>query len=157
MKRRSFIIILLLTHVLLFVGGFYFGKIITFQDSMKKANFIGSLGMLSEYVRVQLERGSCREATEALFSYERMLEEFKKRDGSLISDDIYFFDKVLTYTRLMKIARKQRDTTRVSEYLSLAQKACGDAKWADCSEKSLMDKTERIDRKISIKCFTEPG
>ena len=127
---------------------------------MKKANFIGSLGatgMLSEYVRVQLEQGSCREATEALLSYERMLDEFKNRGGSLISDDIYFFDKVLTYTRLVNIARKQLDTTRASEYLSVAQKACSDARWTDCSERSLMDKTERIDRKVSIKCLSETG
>jgi hypothetical protein len=127
---------------------------------MKKANLIGSLGatgMFHDYLKVQLEQGSCNEAAEALLSYERMLDQFKGRDGALVSDSLSSFDRVITYVRLAKIARKQKDDGRASEYLSVARKACEDTKWPDCSEQSVMDKTEMIDRKIHIKCLVEHG
>src|SRR5438093_3637584 len=101
MKRRPIIILLFLTHALL--------KIVTFQDAMKKANFIrsfGAAGMFHEYLKVQLEQGSCDEATEALLSYERMLEQFKDRDGALILGGLSSFDRVSTHVRLAKIVRK---------------------------------------------------
>ena len=101
MKRRPIIILLFLTHALL--------KIVTFQDAMKKANFIrsfGAAGMFHEYLKVQLEQGSCDEATEALLSYERMLEQFKDRDGALILGGLSSFDRVSTHVRLVKIVRK---------------------------------------------------
>src|SRR5437773_6095197 len=159
MKRRT-IIILFLTHAALLIGGFYLDKIMTFQDAMKKANFIGSLGatgMFHEYLKVQLEQGSCNEATEALLSYKRMLDQFKDRDGALVSGGLSSFDRVTTYVRLAKIARKQKDDGRASEYLSVAKKACDEAKWPDCSEQSIMDKTEMIDRKLHIKGFVGHG
>src|SRR6185312_5563348 len=150
MKRRT-IVILFLTHTALLAGGFYLGKFLTFQDAMKKANLIGSLGatgMFHEYLKVQLGQGSCSEAAEALLSYGRMLDQFKGRDGALVSGGLSSFDRVTTYVRLAKIARKQKDNGRASEYLSVARKACKDAKWPDCSEQSVRDKTEMIDRKI---------
>src|SRR5437870_7105470 len=86
MKRRT-IFILFLTHIALLVGGFYLGKLFSFRDAMRQANLIGSIdatGMFHEYLRVQLEQGSCSEAAEALLSYERMLDQFKGRDGALV-------------------------------------------------------------------------
>jgi hypothetical protein len=159
MKRRT-IIILFLTHAVVLIGGFYLGKIMTFQDAMKKTNLLGSLGvtgMFHEYLKVQLEQGSCSEAAEALLSYERMLDQFKGQDGALVSDSFSSFERVTTYVRLAKIARKQNEDVRASEYLSVAKKACDEAKWPDCSEQSIMAKTEMIDRKIHIKCLVGHG
>jgi hypothetical protein len=159
MKRRT-IVIFFLTHAALLVGGFYLGKFLTFQDAMKKAKLIGSLGatgMFHEYLKAQLEQGSCGEAAEALLSYERMLDQFKGRDGALVLGGLSSFERVTTYVRLAKIARKQKDDGRASEYLSVARKACEEAKWADCSEQSVMNKTEMMDRKIHIKCLVEHG
>ena len=159
MKRRT-IFILFLTHIALLVGGFYLGKLFSFRDAMRQANLIGSIGatgMFHEYLRVQLEQGSCSEAAEALLSYERMLDQFKGRDGALVSGGLSSFERVITYVRLAKIARKQNDGVRASEYLSVARKACDDGKGPDCSEQSVMDKTEMIDRKIHIKCLVGHG
>jgi hypothetical protein len=159
MKPRT-IVILFLTHITLLVGGFYLGKLLSFRDAMRQANLIGSLGatgMFHEYLRVQLEQGSCSEATEALLSYERMLNQFEGRDGALLSGGLSLFERVTRYVRLAKIARKQNEGVRAAEYLSVARKACDEAKWPDCSEQSIMDKTEMIDRKIHIKCLVGHG
>lgn len=158
MRRRVILILALcLTHAALLIGGFYLGKIVTFKDSMEKANFIGSYGatgMFSEYVRSRLETGSCAEAREALLTFDRALEEFRKGDGAKLSD-LYFFDRVLTYMRLAKIARKQGDQAGAAQYLSIAQKTCNGGKWSDCSERALNDITEQLDRKLPIKCLAE--
>lgn len=153
--RLRIVLILFLTHAALLIGGFYLGKIVTFKDSMEKANFIGSYGatgMFSEYVRSRLETGSCAEAREALLTFDRALEEFRKGDGAGLSD-FYFFDRVLTYTRLAKVARKQGDQAGAAQYLSVAQKTCTGGKWSNCSEKSLNAIVEQIDRKFPIKCL----
>ena|SRR5438128_8630413 len=105
MKRRT-IVILFLTHIALLVGGFYLGKFFSFRDAMRQANLIGSIGatgMFHEYLRVQLEQGSCSEAAEALLSYERMLDQFKGRDGALVSGGLSSFERVITYVRLAKL------------------------------------------------------
>ena len=156
-KRLRIALILLLSHAALLVGGFYLGKIVSFSDSMKTANSIGSLaatGMLSEYVKSRLETGSCSEAKEALLTFDRALEDLRKREGARLSE-LYFFDRVLTYTRLAKIARKQGDQALAAQYLSVARKTCSGGKWADCSEKALNDITEQLDRKLPIKCLAE--
>ena len=153
--RGRIIVILVLSHAALLVGGFYLGKLLSFRDSMKTANSIGSLaatGMLSEYVKSRLESGSCSEAKQALLTFDRALEEFRKGDGVKLSD-LYFFDRVLTYTRLAKIARKQGDQALAAQSLSVARKTCTGGKWSDCSEKALNDITEQLDRKIPIKCL----
>jgi arginine utilization protein RocB len=124
---------------------------------MEKASFIGSFGatgMLSEYVKSRLETGNCTEARQALLTFDRALEEFRKQDVARLSD-VYFFDRVLTYTRLAKIARKQGDQAAAAEYLSVAHKTCTGGKWSDCSEKALNSIVEQIDRKIPIKCLVE--
>lgn len=157
--RLRIVLILFLSHAALLIGGFYLGKIVSFQDAKEKANFIGSFGatgILSEYVKSRLETGSCSEAREALLTFDRALDDFRKREGAFASD-LYFFDRVLTYTRLAKIARKQGDEGSTAQYLSVAQKTCTGGKWSDCSEKSLNDIAEQIDRKIPIKCLVEAG
>jgi hypothetical protein len=155
--RPRIIVILFLTHAVLLVAGYYVGKVVSFKDSTEAAHSVGSLaatGMLSEYVKSRLETGSCTEAREALLTFDRGLEELKKRDGAHLPD-LYFFDRVLTYSRLAKIARRQGDQTAATQYLSLAQKTCAGGKWPDCSEKSLNDVTDQLDRKIAIKCLAE--
>jgi hypothetical protein len=157
--RLRIVLILFLSHAALLIGGFYLGKIVSFPDALKQANSIGSLGatgMLSEYVKSRLETGSCSEAREALLTFDRALGDFSKRDGARLSD-LYFFDRVLTYTRLAKIARKQGDQAGAAQYLSVAQKTCSGGKWSDCSEKSLNDITEQLDRKLPIKCLAGAG
>jgi hypothetical protein len=157
--RLRIVLILFLTHAALLIGGFYLGKFVSFSDSMKTANSIGSLGatgMLSEYVKSRLETGGCSEARQALLTFDRSLEELRRRDGDKISD-LYFFDRVLTYTRLAKIARKQGDQAGAAQYLSVARKTCSDGKWSDCSEKSLHDIVEQIDRKLPIQCLAGTG
>src|SRR5437867_12947998 len=102
---------------------------------MRQANLIGSIdatGMFHEYLRVQLHQGSCGEAAEALLSYERMLDQFKGRAGALVSGGLSSFERVTTYVRLAKIAWKENDGARVSEYLSVAKTACYVVKWPDC-------------------------
>jgi hypothetical protein len=85
-----------------------------------------------------------------------VLEDLNKRDGPRVPD-LYFFDRVLIYARLAKIARKQGDEASVAQYLSIAQKTCTAGKWSDCSEKSLYDIAAQLDRKITIKCLGQTG
>jgi arginine utilization protein RocB len=157
--RPRIIVILLFSHAALLIGGFYVGKMMSFPDALKQANSISSMaatGMLSEYVKSRLETGGCSEARQALLTFDRALDELRKRDGDKVSD-LYFFDRVLTYTRLAKIARKQGDQAAAAEYLSIAQKTCNGGKWSDCSERALNDITEQLDRKIPIKCLKGTG
>lgn len=159
MKRRI-IIILILTHAVLLVGGFYIGNIVSFQDAMTKANFVGSIGatgMFHEYLKDQLEHGSCPDATEALLSFDRMLKHFKDRDGALIGEKFSQFDRIVTYVRLANIAKKEGDGSAAEKYFSAAKMACEAGKWEDCSEKQLRDITTRLDSQISIKCLREAG
>jgi hypothetical protein len=106
-----------------------------------------------QHISDQFENANCEGVKQAIQDYLYIIEKYKDVDDSILSDTVYYADKMISHLRLFKIEEYMGNKEESVEQMKLACDACMNRNWKDCSEDNLISYINRLDEKRSIACL----
>lgn len=151
MKKKALSTVLVSSHLVAVVAGFM-GAAWYFdwwaRDALGQANAMLNDGMLivrySTYADLQRVVGGTDEYREALLTLSEAIEQARSPNDPLLTDNVYFTDKALTYTNLARLEEGAGNSYKAGIYRKNAIEACSSIPWDNCSYEYL----EKISRKL---------
>ena len=128
-----------------------------FRDGIRAGGLTSNMAeftLLNQHMHDQLANANCEGAKQALNDYLKHLDKFKDVKGSVISDTVYYADKMLTHVRLARIEEHMGNHTQAQKHMAIAKEACGQRKWEDCSEEKMVSFAKRWEEKNPIGCLS---
>lgn len=111
--------------------------------------------LLNNKMEEQFSNASCDGVKLSINEYLEMLERNKNIQGSLVTNTSYYSDNMLSHLRLALIEHKSGNIEQEKKHMQLAQEACSNRKWKDCSAKHITNFVMRIDEKRPIACLAK--
>lgn len=128
-----------------------------FRQGLKAGSLTASLAEVmhySDFYAEQLRNADCEGVQKAIIDHLAVIEKYKDIDGSLISGEAYFMDKMLDHVRLSMIENHLGNKQSSEEHMDIALKACKELKWKECTKEKLLYFAQRIHKKNPIVCLS---
>ena len=151
-KWKLITIYLLITVCIAVVSGY-----VGVKEGMKAGGFTSSMAELmffSNNLSTQLKNANCEGLKKTYYDYLSMLEKYKNVEDSFMSGTAYHADQTLIHTRLARIERKLNNETVAQKHIKIAQTACEQLDWKDCSENKLIEITKKLEKNNPILCLS---
>lgn len=127
-----------------------------FRDGMRSGGLMSSMAevmLIEQHMSDQMANANCEGVKQAINDHLELLEKHRDVKGSVISETIYYGDKMLAHTRLARIANHMGANEEAQKQMAIAKEACDQRKWEDCSEKMLIEFSKRLEKKQPIACL----
>ena len=152
-KKIAKTTIILLAGIL--IGG-GIGSAIGFHFGMKSGNMLSSAldyELLREPLQMVLSQGNCQAVKEALEKHISLVSKYKDIPESTLFGSIGYADLTLSHARLARLEQKSGNVERAREHIKLAEEACNQSHWKDCSEENILSVSMRFEEKSPIPCL----
>lgn len=149
MKKRTKIILIIASHVLVLVIGFG-GALWYVKDNLEKANaMMNSSSIISCYLmlaQAQCALGKDEDYRDSLLMFLKALDEARSPIDPLFDEKSYNTDKTMTLVRLSLVEKKIGNSQKSEGYMNKALESCKKIGWKECSEGKLIWFIERLDK-----------
>lgn len=109
----------------------------------------------NDHMTDQMANGTCEGLRESINDYLKQMEKLKDIKNNLfVTESSYNGDKMLSHMRLAKIEEHIGNNTERANHIRIAQEACANRKWKDCSEEKLLDIEKRFAKNHPIACLS---
>ena len=148
--------LLLLAGIALFAIACFISWSYGFRQGIRAGGLTSSVAeimLANQHMADQMAHADCEGVKQAINDYLRLLEKYKEVKGSLISDTVYYGDKMLGHVRLARIEAHMGNDAEAQKHMAMAKEACAQRKWKDCSEEKVLLFGKRLEEKNPIACL----
>ncbi len=155
-KRKWKVLEFAILAITLLVSSYYIGWFLGLKEGFQTGGMTKSMAefmLFNESLKSQMENADCDGLKKSLNEYLRLLEKYKKIEGSFLSDTVYYGDLIVTHARLARIERKTGNERAAQDHIKIALEACSKSGWEECSEEKILLFSKKLEEKNPILCL----
>lgn len=153
MKKIRKILLLICSHILV-AGLSIYGAYYVFEEELVNTinqgnNMLNDMALISRYsayADMQKHNGDLSSYKESLFLFSEALEESKRIQSPMFSENAYQTDKMLIKLALHKLEKNANNTELAESLLHEAVEHCNSTKMKDCSVEKILFISDKMEK-----------